>query len=253
MKYMGSKNRISKDILPIIQKCIDDNGICIYLEPFVGGANIIDKIKCDKRCGNDSNKYLIDFWKQLQNGWNPLSDVEITKELYNKIKDNKEEYPNHIVALAGLCATYNAKWFGGYAGIVKTKIDTYRNYYDEAVRNVLSQIDDLKNVEFTNKDYYEYYPVNCFVYCDPPYEGTTKYKDNFDHEKFWDWVREISKRNFVVCSEYNAPDDFQCIWSKELITTLDKASRSKSVEKLFTYTNGEYYDYVNNLNFAKKL
>jgi len=117
-----------------------------------------------------------------------------------------------------LCATYNAKWFGGYAGIVKTKIDTYRNYYDEAVRNVLSQIDDLKNVEFTNKDYYEYYPVNCFVYCDPPYEGTTKYKDNFDHEKYWDWVREISKRNFVVCSEYNAPDDFQCIWSKELIT-----------------------------------
>ena len=27
MKYMGSKSRIAKDIVPIIQKCIDDNNI----------------------------------------------------------------------------------------------------------------------------------------------------------------------------------------------------------------------------------
>ena len=27
MKYMGGKSRIAKDIVPIIQKCIDDNGI----------------------------------------------------------------------------------------------------------------------------------------------------------------------------------------------------------------------------------
>ena len=45
MKYMGSKSRIAKDIVPIIQKCINDNNIQVYIEPFVGGANIIDKIK----------------------------------------------------------------------------------------------------------------------------------------------------------------------------------------------------------------
>ena len=38
MKYMGSKSRIAKDIVPIIQKCIDDNGINVYVEPFVGGV-----------------------------------------------------------------------------------------------------------------------------------------------------------------------------------------------------------------------
>lgn len=37
MKYMGSKTRIAKDIVPILQKCIDDNHIKNYLEPFVGG------------------------------------------------------------------------------------------------------------------------------------------------------------------------------------------------------------------------
>lgn len=42
---MGSKSRIAKDIVPIIQKCIDDNNLETYIEPFVGGANVIDKIK----------------------------------------------------------------------------------------------------------------------------------------------------------------------------------------------------------------
>ena len=41
---MGSKSRIAKDIVPIIQKYIDDNRIISYIEPFVGGANVIDKI-----------------------------------------------------------------------------------------------------------------------------------------------------------------------------------------------------------------
>lgn len=46
IKYMGSKSRIAKDIIPIIQKYIDDNEITSYIEPFCGGANVIDKIKC---------------------------------------------------------------------------------------------------------------------------------------------------------------------------------------------------------------
>lgn len=37
MNYMGSKSRIAKDIVPIIQKTIDDNDIHLYLEPFLGG------------------------------------------------------------------------------------------------------------------------------------------------------------------------------------------------------------------------
>lgn len=52
MVYMGSKNRLSKDIVPIIQSYID-GGCKGYLEPFVGGANIIDKIKCNNKYGSD--------------------------------------------------------------------------------------------------------------------------------------------------------------------------------------------------------
>lgn len=38
IKYMGSKSRIAKHIVPIIQRYIDENNIKKYYEPFVGGA-----------------------------------------------------------------------------------------------------------------------------------------------------------------------------------------------------------------------
>lgn len=233
MKYMGSKSRIAKHIVPIIQKYIDENKITKYIEPFVGGANMIEHINCEKKYGYDNNEYLIEFWKEIQNKWNPLETVEMSKEFYIKVKDNKDIFPKHIVALCGFCATYNAKWFGGYAGIVRTKIGTERNYYDEAVRNVLKQAKNIKDVIFDCIDFRNIDVSNAVIYCDPPYKNTTKYKDNFDHDEYWEWVRNMSKKNIVLCSEYNAPNDFKCIWSKELTTTLDKNSRSKALERLF--------------------
>lgn len=56
---MGSKSRIAKDIVPIIQKCIDDNNLETYIEPFVGGANVIDKIKNSFNCYSHSNNLYI--------------------------------------------------------------------------------------------------------------------------------------------------------------------------------------------------
>lgn len=113
---MGSKARVAKEISEIINNMIKENKITTYIEPFVGGPNMIQHIKCENKYGYDNNEYLIEFWKQIQNGWNPLlvaEDKKMTRELYISIKNNKEKYPKHIVALAGFCATYNAKWFGG--------------------------------------------------------------------------------------------------------------------------------------------
>lgn len=58
MVYMGSKNRLAKCLVPIIQSYIteDTRG---YLEPFVGGANMIDKIQCNNKIGCDIHKLLI--------------------------------------------------------------------------------------------------------------------------------------------------------------------------------------------------
>lgn len=55
MWYVGSKNKLSKDLVPIIQSYItsDTKG---YLEPFVGGGNVIDKIQCNNKIGCDIHK-----------------------------------------------------------------------------------------------------------------------------------------------------------------------------------------------------
>lgn len=43
MKYIGSKAKVAADIVPILQGYINEYGIKQYVEPFVGGFNIIDK------------------------------------------------------------------------------------------------------------------------------------------------------------------------------------------------------------------
>ena len=66
MVYQGSKNKLAKFLVPIIQKYIDDNDIKTYIEPMVGGANLIDKIKCDNKIGADINEELIALLKYAQ-------------------------------------------------------------------------------------------------------------------------------------------------------------------------------------------
>lgn len=233
---MGSKARLSKDIAPIINKIIQANNIKTYIEPFIGGSNMIEHIKCEIKIGIDNNEYLIAMWKALQQGWVPPEEMSFNT--YKEIKNNKEKYPKELVAIAGFVATYNAKWFGGYAGIVNTKIGTIRNYYNEARRNILKQIPKLLDVKFIYDDYKNLKDVrNALIYCDPPYESTTKYKDDFNHIEYWNWCRNIAKNNILLASEYNAPEDFTCIFTKELTTTLDKNSRKKDIEKLFIYNN----------------
>lgn len=78
MKYMGSKSRIAKYILPIILKDRKDGQY--YVEPFCGGCNTIDKVK-GLRIGNDKNKFLISMWKYLCNG--RKFPIKISKETYS--------------------------------------------------------------------------------------------------------------------------------------------------------------------------
>ena len=87
--YLGSKNRLTKHIAPIIQSYID-KGCNGYLEPFVGGANMIDKIQCDNKIGSDVDRYVIATLQGLQNGLEPPR--EVSKELYDDIKNNKDNY-----------------------------------------------------------------------------------------------------------------------------------------------------------------
>lgn len=235
MKYMGSKNRIAKYLKPFLEKNL--NGSNYYVEPFVGGANMIDKIEYDKRIGGEFNEYLVEMWKELQKGWIPKDNY--TKEHYLYVKDNKDLNKKET-GYIGICCSYSGKWFGGFAGKVETK-QGIRDYQREAYKNLFNQIPNLKGVKFTHSSYDELeIPNNSVIYCDPPYEGTTKYRNNFNHEKFWEWCRgKVKEGHIVYVSEYNAPNDFVCVWGQEVKSSLSANGKiggnKKSIEKLFVH------------------
>ena len=229
MVYMGSKNRIAKELIPIITQHLQPNQW--YVEPFVGGANMIDKIEHPYKLGADNNKYLIALLEAVQNG-QELPEY-ITKDEYIAVKTNKDNYPDWYVGFVGFVCSFRGKFFGGYSGYYTTKTGIQRNYIKERINNILKQnLDGIKLV-CSSYDALDI-PANSVIYCDPPYNGTTKYKDSFDSDAFWQWCRDKAKEGHTVyVSEYNAPEDFKCIWEKQINSNLGGTSKT-ATEKLFT-------------------
>ena len=244
MKYMGSKSRIVKDIVPIIQKYINDSGYKKYFEPFGGGMNVIVNIDADEKIASDYNKYLIALFKHLQSGGNLLD--EVPRELYNDVrstyKNSDCKYEDWFVGNVGFLASYNGRWFdGGYSksGYEKTKNgERYRDYYQESKNNILEQANKIKDIKFVVSDYRLFNPSECVIYCDPPYQGTKQYDNakNFDYDEFWNIIRKWSKDNIVIVSELNAPSDFKCIWEKNVSRTMKSTDNTmRADERMFIY------------------
>jgi DNA adenine methylase len=231
---MGSKNRYSKYLLPIILK--DRKEGQWYVEPFVGGANMIDKVN-GKRIASDINKYLIEMFRALQKGWSPPNSIN--EDEYQYMRNHKDEFAPELMGFVSIGCSFSGKEWGGYARGNDNNGNS-RNYCLESKRNLLKQKETLKDVIFYNKNYWELdIPDGQIWYCDKPYENTTSYNDKFDHKKFWDWARNKSVNNQLFVSEYNAPDDFECLWEKSVVSSLDHKKIAGSVktetERLFKY------------------
>lgn len=225
MVYMGSKARYAKELLPIILHGRRPGQY--YVEPFCGGCNMIDKVD-GPRIANDSNNYLIALFKYLQDG-GKLPE-HITKEEYYSIKADPYMFEDWEVAFAAFCYSFRGKWFGGYAsGEIGQKQAKAR------CLNIVSQSQKLKGIGFYSGSYLSLtIPENSIIYCDPPYAGTTGYKDKFDHVIFWQWAREKqAEGHWVYVSEYTAPDDFLCLWSKQVVHSSIGGNYKPSIERLF--------------------
>jgi site-specific DNA-adenine methylase len=239
MQYVGSKNRLSKELAPIIQSYITDDTVA-YIEPFVGGANMIDKIKHDNKIGSDLHKELIALHNYNKNNSNFLPKT-ISEDEYTHVKNNKDYYEDWYIGLVWFCASFSAKYFGGYARGYKADGITPRDYPNEAILNLQQQAPNLQGVTFECKSFLDYNPTdykNCVFYLDPPYRKTLSYSTgNFPYKEFDKWAIELAKNNTVLISEYAMPEDkFKCIWSKEVkvgISSQGDIKNKKRVEKLF--------------------
>ena len=187
------------------------------LNPSQGGGNIIDKIQCQNKIGADKNKILIALFKQGQEDFSKIP-TSCTREQFNEARDIYKNRLDSDIPLyvQGAYAFFHSFAAQGFAGSY-AEGGRGRDIYDERYRNFQNQLPNLKDVNFICCDYKELeIPDKSLVYCDPPYEGTRHYgyaweRKGFIHEEYWDWVRELSKRCYVVCSEQSLPDDFKTI------------------------------------------
>jgi DNA adenine methylase len=230
MKYMGSKKRIVKCILPIM--LAERKPDQWWVEPFVGGGNVISEVE-GKRLGADAHKYTIEALISIRDCLDelPKNNKEFTEEDYKKLKLS-DSYKHK--GYAGFAYSFGAKWFGGW----RRDKEGRRDYVSEAYKNAVKQSPKLKGVVLVNSDYRNLQiPENSLIYCDPSYNGTTEYRVKFNHTIFWQWCRDKAREGHTVfVSEYNAPDDFECLWQKEIVSSLTLNTGAKrGIEKLFRY------------------
>ena len=223
MNYMGSKTRIVKYIVPFMLQHRKKG--MTWVEPFVGGGNVIDKVK-GKRIGSDIDKYTIqalisirDYIDEL-----PKNNKEFTEEDYKKLR-NGDDYKHK--GYAGYAFSFGAKFLGGWA-----RGGHAIDYVELGYNSAKKQSPLLQGVKLLNRDYRKLkIPANSIIYCDPPYENTTKYNNSIDHTEFWEWCRiKVYEGHTVFVSEYKAPKDFKIILKGTLVISFD-GNRKNTTQK----------------------
>ena len=228
---MGSKNRIAKHLLPIMLAECEKNNITTWVEPFVGGANMIDKVPDSfERIGFDLNDHCIHALIDIRDNAEKLPD-SVSESEYRSLFGLK---PAPINSWIRFMLSFGGKLDNGYAREKGSDETTFCGY---GKRNALKQSPKIQSVQFICDSYENLSFENTLIYCDPPYAGTSGYKTGaFDHGKFFEWCRVQAKKNIVFVSEYNAPDDFECVWQGEIKTNFAssrKTATHNAVEKLF--------------------
>jgi DNA adenine methylase len=236
---MGGKFRQSKAIVECLRPVI--NPETVYVEPFCGGmwsaTRVIRDLNPKVSILNDINKPLMMLWdKCIKEGvdWLP-TDQQIIEDNYQKYK-REQNMDDPLTAWYGAAVSFGGKWFGGVARKVK---GNEQDWYKADQRSIGRKVDILRsaNLMLYSYDYQQLsIPDDSVVYCDPPYEGRTKAHNfqGFDYSAFWQWVRELSKRCFVLTSCFDCPDDFRPIyqWGDTVVRHHNSKGTDGTNEKL---------------------
>lgn len=230
MQYLGGKFRTAKYIVPFLQKALDDSGLP-YVEPFVGGCNILPNVKSVQgRMAGDINEPLVNMYEALATGWIPPDTIDEAKYAELKALQDKAD---PLMAFAGFGCSFSGKWFGGYAR------SGSRNYAKNCKNVLLKLVPKIQGVRWYSGSFFDLSLYRrSLIYCDPPYANTTQYDfcGGFNHTQFYDKCRELRKEgHFVFVSEYAMPDDFVEVLSIETKTDIrTKTGKSTRTEKIFT-------------------
>lgn len=240
MRYQGGKAKTANKIAETIFNLCEPTS---FYEPFMGGgwvSSSIAKLDYFKELYlSDIQPDLMCLWKKALNGYKP--PTHMLKDEYDLLRSQID--PSALRGWAAFAASHSGKYFGGYGATTK---DGSRNYLEEASRSFNIKVQNLqvynntKDLYLSTCSYESICPkTNSVIYCDPPYADTTVYSANkvsqFDSQNFWHqmnkWVKEGHK---VFVSEFNAPPEWNSLWSVEHKSTLDPNTSKTNTEYLFT-------------------
>lgn len=230
----------------------EKHNITTWVEPMVGGGNMIDKVPPSfKRVGIDLNPHVIFAMIDIRDNAENLPD-SVSEQVYKSYKGLAAQ---PVTSWVRFVCSFGGKFENGYAREKRSNDSTFvgygkrnalkqqqkiRNYAKESFVNAQQQQQHISGVEFIHDSFENINVFNCVIYCDPPYKGTSGYKTNsFPYEVFYEWCRKMSLQgNIVFVSEYWMPEDFYCVWQGEIKTNFAsqrKEATHTAVEKLFIY------------------
>jgi DNA adenine methylase len=222
MHYLGSKARHAAEIISIT--CANRRENQIYIEPFVGGGNVINKVPQGAgRIANDKNYGMVALLDALGNhDWTPpekMTQSEWKKIMKGGIRESDDLLQKALFAFAATGPTFGSMWCGqwakDYEGMEGTR---YRQARDAALKDAPG----LKGIKFFSDSFDKLeIPDGSLVYCDPPYAGTTGYSgavrtikaddktssNEWRADIFWRWADKLAleKGCSVFVSEYKGP------------------------------------------------
>ncbi len=241
MRYLGGKTRLAKHISEAILNDTPFRGR--FHDPFVGGGSIMNAMvpHFNETFISDIHPDLIHLYQKIASEGTEWLPESITEEEWRTYRSSDI---SALRGFVGFGCSFGGRWFEGYARSGTT------NYAAQSKRSLIKHEDTWKKVtDISCKSYLDIHPQeNDVVYLDPPYANTKPYSgtDKFNAEEFWDkaksWAEESGAHIYV--SEYNAPEGWESIWSKEKKITMDSLYTKKSqidrevkkdMEHLFVY------------------
>lgn len=230
LRYPGGKSRVASQLYKWFP-----SGIKEYREPFVGGASMalyFSQLHPDVPVWvNDKYFYLYNFWINLQEDGDRLSDVcyaikqehhtvESAKELFIRSKEEISEADSFRQAV--LFWVLNKC---SYSGLTEnssfSESASKQNFTLRGAQNLRKYQDIIQHWEITNVDYSDplldiepgYDNDGVFCFLDPPYKigsylyGTNaEMHKNFNHDHFADVCR-VCRHKWMVT--YNVDNDIE--------------------------------------------
>jgi len=231
MRYQGGKARAAKHIAAAIKA----TGVAgPFWEPFCGGLSMSVALAEAFGAGlhSDANAALIALYAAHAAGWRPPAVV--TEAEYAAARRLPDSDP--LKAFCAVGCSFGGKWFGGYA-----RDATGMDYCGAAGRALARDVPKLADVPFVASFLATAVEPATFgfLYCDPPYAGTTGYAGAgaFDSAAFWRKAEAWSGVCPVFVSEYAAPPGWRAIWERAQTTCLGAIGKTKAaaVERLFVH------------------